>query len=255
MFGYALASAIVLGSQVWFFRRQILSRSPAQSTIGSSDFQNWTKQMRNYAWPFATWGLFTWAQMASDRWALQIFTTTSDVGMYAVLYQLGYYPITFLSGIMMQLVSPILFYRAGDGTDSTRIKQIHHQIAFLTAFSIGLAFAGTIAALILHEWFFGLLVAPEYLEVSWLLPWMVLAGGIFASGQLAVLSLLSGTKTRNLVSPKMVTALLGIILNLVGAKWFGLRGVVGANVTFSMAYLIWIIYLVRNTSNRLRDTD
>src|SRR5438874_2297495 len=57
--------------------------------------------MRGYAWPFAAWGIFTWMQTASDRWALQ-GRGTSEVGFYAALYQLGYYPMTLLSGFLVR---------------------------------------------------------------------------------------------------------------------------------------------------------
>lgn len=245
MVGYALAFVVVLCSQFLFFRRKILPLSTSQPMARPDDVGDWTRKMSSYAWPFATWGLFTWAQMSSDRWALQTFGVTSDVGFYAVLYQLGYYPITLLSGLITQLVAPILFDRAGDGSDSARLNHTHRMNSLVLIGAALLTVLGTIFTFLLHTQIFSLLAAPEFREVSFLLPWMVLSGGLFASGQVAVLSVLSGINSRGLVTPKIVTALLGIILNFTGAYWFGLRGVVFANTTFSLVYLIWILYLTR----------
>jgi len=245
MMGYALAFVVVLGSQLLFFRRKILPLSTSQPVVEPDDVEDWTRKMRGYAWPFATWGLFTWVQMSSDRWALQTFGVTSDVGLYAVIYQLGYYPITLLSGLIVQLVAPILFDRAGDGSDLVRLNHTHRLSGVLVLVAALLTVLGTILAFLLHTPIFLLLAAPEYRGVSSLLPWMVLSGGLFASGQIAVLSILSGVNSRGLVVPKIVTALLGITLNFIGAYWFGLRGVVFANVTFSLVYLVWILYLAR----------
>jgi hypothetical protein len=43
-------------------------------------------------------GLFTWLQLASDRWALNAFTSVADVGGYAVLYRMGYAPFLLSVG-------------------------------------------------------------------------------------------------------------------------------------------------------------
>lgn len=240
MLGYALASAVVLASQLWFFRRRILLSGAAQPDRTPDDVQAWMRQMYPYAWPFATWGLFTWAQVASERWALQAFTTTSAVGMYAVLYQLGYYPITFLSGLLAQFVAPVLFGRAGDGSDPGRLQQLRYLNKRLVVAVLLLTLLATALALWLHSQIFALVVAPEYGKVSALLPWVVLAGGLFASGQMAVLPRLSGTDTRNLIAPKIVTAVLGIAFNFVGAYWWNVQGVVLAGLAFSSAYFLWV---------------
>jgi len=244
MLGYALAAAIVLGSQMIFFRYTIFPLSSSQSVVQKDSVENWTKQMRGFAWPFATWGLFSWAQISSDRWALQAFGTTSDVGLYAVLYQIGYYPITLLSGFMVQLVSPVLFNRAGDGTDPARMNHTHRLNHILVSGSILLTAFGTVVAFLLHSQILTLLAAPEYRAVSALLPLIVLSGGLFASGQVASITLLSGLNTQDLIPPKIVTALLGVLLNFVGAHLFGVRGVVFAGVIFSLLYLAWILKIV-----------
>jgi O-antigen/teichoic acid export membrane protein len=201
--------------------------------------------MRGYAWPFAAWGIFTWAQMASDRWSLQAKGGTSDVGLYAVLYQLGYYPMTLLSSFLVQLVLPVLFSRAGDGTDPDRMAQSHRLNRVLLLSSIGLVLAGVSLAFLFHREILSLLAAPGYRTVSPLLPMMVLSGGLFAAAQIAVLSLLSGFNSRFLMAPKIVTALVGVLLNFAGAFWLGLSGVVYAGVATSSIYLVWVWFLVK----------
>ena len=74
---------------------------------------------------------------------------------------------------------------------------------------------------------------------------MVLSGGLFAAGQIAVLSLLSGAHSQRLIAPKIITALLGVLLNIGGAFWLGLSGVVYAGVAVSSIYLVWIVMLVK----------
>jgi len=250
MLGYVLATLLVLLSQLWFFRCTLLHTN-GLSSGGTVSPQHWETQMLAYAWPFAAWGIFTWSQIVSDRWALQMFASTREVGLYAVLYQLGYYPITILTGLMVQLVTPVFFQRAGDASDPSRMQQVHTLNWRLTMVALLLTGIVTLLAFALHRLVFRWLVAPDYRAVSRLLPGMMLAGGLFATGQFAVISLLSGAETRSLIVPKVITAVVGVLLNMLGAAWWGILGVVGAGVITSAFYLLWILHLVRTRRNQL----
>jgi O-antigen/teichoic acid export membrane protein len=244
MLGYALAILVVLVSQGWFFRRTVSSEVDARD-MGPMDRERWRREIFSYAWPFAVWGIPAWMQLVSDRWALQVFSSVDQVGRYAVLYQLGYYPITISTDLVVQLVYPVFFQRAGGGSDPSRLRRVYNlnwQLTVValavTAIAVGLAYA-------LHGPIFRLLVAPQYRAVSWMLPGMVLAGGLFATAQLAVVALLSSTQTRVLVLPKVVTAAVGLLLNILGAAYYGVPGVVTATAVASAIYLFWVLWLVR----------
>ena len=236
--GYACSSFLITISQLIFIRRTIPQQ---QKPIKNSN--QWVPQMWAYSFPFTTWGAFTWMQQVSDRWALQVFASTSDVGQYAVLFQLGFTPIAMITGMVMSFLGPILYQRSGDATDHARNNNVHRiswRIAFSSIFFTLFAFAITFA---LHEWLFGMLVASEYRRGSNLLPWVVLAGGIFASGQVLALKLMSEMKPSAMTAAKIVTALLGILLNLIGAAVAGIKGVIVALVVVSVVYFIWIAML------------
>lgn len=253
MLGYMSSMALVIVSQLWFFRR-ITQPTAGALTARAEGLGHWESCMFNYAWPIATWGIFTWAQMSSERWGLQVFGTTQDVGLYAVVYQLGYTPITILTGLMVQLVAPVLFQRAGDASDAARVKHVHTLNWRLTMGALLLTGIATLCTLALHRWIFHWLVAPDYREISWLLPGMVMAGGLFATGQFATISLLSDVETRHLIAPKIVTALIGVVLNLMGAIGWGITGVVGAGMVASAIYLVWILWLVRKRRLQIQAT-
>jgi O-antigen/teichoic acid export membrane protein len=242
MLGYALSMLIVLTLQLLFFRHSLLSVESADRTETITDHQ-WRTRILTYSWPFATWGIFTWVQLSSDRWALQVFASTQDVGLYAVLYQMGYYPTIILVGLTVQLVSPMLFQRAGDASDLSRMREVHIINRRLTVGALLLTAIAVLCAFALHRLIFDWLVAPDYRAVSWLMPGMVLASGLFACGQVAAISLLSDTETRILIAPKIATALVGILLNIVGAALWGIVGVVFAGVVTAVMYLVWIWFL------------
>ena len=239
--GYAGSSLLITVSQLIFLRRTI----PQQQTPNPNR-QQWMPQIWAYSLPFTTWGAFTWMQQVSDRWALQAFATTSDVGQYAVLFQLGFAPIALITGMAMSFLGPILYQRSGDATDPVRNANVHHLSWQITQLSLSVTLIGFTLALTMHEWLFRLLVSTEYRGSSYLLPWVVLAGGLFASAQLLATKLLSELKTSTLTTAKIVTALIGILINVIGAAFAGMQGVVAAVVAFAMVHFIWISILCRN---------
>jgi len=238
MLGYAIATLLVLGSQVLFFRKIISINIPI------SIRKNWQGDIWKFSWPLGFWGIFTCMQLASDRWSLQFFSSTGEVGSYAVLYQLGYYPISLLTGMAMQFLLPILYQRAGDASNSIRNADTNKLSWQLTWLSLGLTGVAFFVAIMLHHQIFQILVAKEYRTISYLLPWMVFAGGVFASGQTLATNLQAQMKTREMIGAKIITAVLGITLNFAGAYWYGITGVVCAGVVYSMLYFFWMVGLV-----------
>ena len=245
MLGYVFGAILVLLSQLWFFKLRFKEPLGVANLEGSGDSVHWRSVMLTYAWPFACWGILTWFKIASDRWALQLFSSTDDVGIYTVLYQLGYAPVLLLTGMIVQLAAPVFFERAGSGQNPSKMWNVYllnwRLTKYLLTGSLG------VFALIFgfRDAIFGILVDQAYHSGAWLLPFMVLASSTFAVAQFALISLLSETRSSTLLLPKVATALLGGILNFVGAAWYGVAGVVGANVAFSLVYLFWIAGLVR----------
>lgn len=236
--GYALSSFLVTGSQLIFLRRLI----PGQDQPSRKGHQ-WIPQMWAYSWPFSTWGVFTWVQQSSDRWALEAFATTQDVGLYAVLFQLGYTPISLATGLALSFFGPILFQRSGNAADHARNANVHQLVWRMMIFFMTLTFIAFMLALGLHNWIFRWLVAVDYRGVSHLLPWMMLAGGIFAAGQMLALKMMSELKSTSLIGVKVGTAALGVLFNLYGAFAAGVTGMVVAAVAFSVIYFLWMFLL------------
>jgi len=240
--GYALSSLFVVGVQFCFLRRLGSPQGKKKPQLHG----NWETQIWKYSLPFSAWGVFTWAQQASDRWALQNFSNTDEVGLYAVLFQLGYVPLGVVVSFAMSFIGPILYQRSGDASDHTRNTSVHliaWRITFGGLLMTALVFVFTF---LMHEWIFKLLVAARYRSVSYLLPWMVLAGGNFAASQMLALKLMSEMKSGAMTTVKILTASLSVGMNILGALWFGVQGVVGALVIFSFISLVWMVIIARH---------
>jgi O-antigen/teichoic acid export membrane protein len=240
--GYACSSLLITFSQLVFLRHTI----PAQKQQPIKDHQ-WMGQIWAFSLPFSIWGIFTWMLLVSDRWALKTFASTTEVGHYVVLFQLGYTPIALVTGLIMSFLGPILYQRSGDATDNARNTNVHRLTWQMTHLSLMVTLFGFALTFFMHEWLFRLLVATEYRGSSHYLPWVVLAGGLFAAGQMLSLKLMSEIKSSSLTIVKITTALIGILCNVLGAAYAGMQGVVGALVLFSVIYFVWMVVIARNT--------
>lgn len=252
MLGYCIAMLLVLLSQRFLFRRMLQIRDSSSCQYGQLQNHQWRNKILTYAWPFAAWGILAWARLVSDRWALRIFGTNEEVGFYAVLFQIGYYPCMTLAGLVMQLLNPICFQRAGDASDPQKVQHVYFLSWFLTLAVLVTTFIGTFLAIHLHREVFRLLVSPEYHFVSSLLPGIVLGAGLFVSAQFCSLGPLSRIDSKCLVIPKNVTAIVGILMNFLGAMWLGLTGVIVGNILFSLANLIWITFISIGTFRKCK---
>lgn len=241
LWGFAVAMVLIAVSQWYWFRKLLMEvegneRSPRPSVP-------LFKAMLEYGRPLLVIGFFTWMLTFSDRWALRINGSTRDVGLYFVLYQLGIGPIVLGCKVLVQLISPILYEKAGTNRSSADMKTVYH-VNFLTAIGL-VAVTACVSGLLffIHGFLFNYLVAEEFRSVSWLWPWTVLGGGLFAAGQVFVISVMSGMDTRKLIPMKVASAGVSAICFFSGAMFFGLKGVVFGWVLFSLLHLIWAIIL------------
>ncbi len=254
MIGFAVALSMVLCSQLLFFKRKVLRLRALQPPVAETDAASLTRRMHAYAWPIAAFGAFGWIQAVSDRWILQEFTTTSEVGLYMVVYQLGFYPMTLMSAVTLQFTSPLLFERSGESSDPERLERAWSLVVGILMITFVLTVVATTFTAVVHERIFRVFAGTGYRYVSHLLPWMVLAGGLFACGQAASQAVLVSTRTSRLIMPKGIVAVVGLGLYALGASAGGLDGVIYANVGSSAMYFAWMYALARGWRNSLSGT-
>lgn len=257
MLGYCISALIILTSQLYFFRKKIIyDKAQAQAQAQEEVGNNWKGRITNFSLPFASWGIFTWGHLVSDRWALGLFSSADQVGFYVIIYQLGYYPISMAMGVVVNLITPIIYQRAGDASDQVKNRKVSQILLLLTGLSFALTFIIFLLALLFHEVLFSIIIDEKYKDISYLLPWMILAGGIFSSSQIVTINILSQMNSKVMKNGKIVTALFGIIMNCLGAFLFGIDGLVAGMVIFAFLHLAWFLYLSKqqdaNSESALR---
>lgn len=238
--GYTLASLLACLSQFYWVNRFVEKQKDC-AVPSRPGF--WEKRILWFSWPISFFGFFTWMQISSERWALERFSTTAEVGQYAVLYQLGYSPISIFSGLAITLLAPILYQRFNSLGDLGN-QHTAHIISWNTTYlALGFTTLGFVMTMLCHKWIFQLFVAEPFQGTSFLLPWVVLAGGFFSAGQVLSLKMMAEMRTRLLLTLKIFSALLGLGANILGAWLFGISGVIMGMLVFSVVYFLWAALL------------
>jgi O-antigen/teichoic acid export membrane protein len=238
--GYFFSAVVITLSQLYFLNRLVKRHSVSRR---ESEKRNWHSQVWAFSWPFSVWGMFTWLQQASDRWALQSFATPSDVGQYAVVYQLGFAPVGLLLGFVVSLIAPILYQRAGDALEATRNADVHRLLWRIAIFCLLLTAIAFAISWLLHERLFHWLVSEMYRDTSVYFPWVIMAGGLFATAQMLSLKLMSELRSHDLLYAKIGSAVIGVLTNILGAWLFGVAGVVMSLLLFSFLYFLWTAFI------------
>lgn len=261
LFFFQSSTSLILGSYLvscvinFFLQVSILSKLVDKSKFLDEQEQQrhtykyWKEQIIKYALPFSLWGPFVWALQASDKWALQLFSSVDDVGLYGVAFQVGYVPTSMVSSFMLLYLGPIFYQKSGDAKSLKRNLEVHSIAWKITMLSLFCTFLVFITCIFFHRELFGILVNDRYLSVSYILPWMILAGGIFSSAQALALKLLSELKSSSMILANVVPAILGVCMNCYGAYRFGIDGVVCSLIIFSVIYFFWLSWLSKSVTN------
>lgn len=198
-------------------------------------------RMRAYAWPFYIWGPFLWAQQSADRWALGAFTTTHEIGIYAAVMQLSFGPMRLLSSTFVRLAAPVLFGRVAKLEDAASRTAALRFVTKIAAVALGAAVLVFVIAFLLRDMIFAVLVGDAFADGAIYLPWMLLAAGLYATGQVLSLRLMGGDSTGHLILPNVVPAVIGVLLSVPGAWIGGVWGAVLSQLAFGLLQLIWLL--------------
>lgn len=245
--GYACSSLVVTGSQFIFLRRLIKRPNKPDTNINQ-----WLHQMLIYSWPMAAGGFFNWGYYASQRWALELFTSSGDVGNFYALTQISYTPISMSAGMLLSFLTPILFARAGGVSENDRLRDTQQVIIRIAL--IGFGFTLLIAGIsyFIHDFVFQWLVATEYRQMSVYMPYVILAAGILSVSQaLAVIIAVENQTSRFL--PLAIIGNGGIAaLNFYLTYRWSMEGLIASMVLGAIIHCTWMLKLVFKNINRIK---
>jgi O-antigen/teichoic acid export membrane protein len=207
--------------------------------------KNVSAEVWKYQRPILFWGIATGIHLASDRWFLGAESGAEQVGIYAVLCQVGYYPIVLVTDTVNRFLQPILFEASGSSNSPDMRRRVLRIVDLSTILALVVTLFAFLVVLFFNEQILSIFVSPKYLGVAHLLPYVVLASGFFAAGQFASNAEMIRESPKALLPIKVGTAIVGVILNGVLVHYYGINGLVASLIAFSCLYLVILMILRR----------
>ena len=201
--------------------------------------KSWQQTIYTFSWPFATWGLLGWLRSSGDKWGLGLFTSTDDVGYYALLYQLGSYPIVMSVGLLTTTLAPIIYQRVGTGDDQTKLLTAFKTCNQITIYFLVLMSFVTLLSIFISNQLILLVSDKSYLPVAHLLPFIILASSIYEATRFYSVAFQAKNLSRELILPNNTCHMLGFVLVLLFAFLWGLNGVILAQVIQAIVSFVW----------------
>lgn len=234
--GILISSILICISQLYFIKKYILTDENLSSKTDSGTL---LPMVTAFYTPLVFSGFFVWGQRFADRWALKAWVSNEEIGNYFALYQLSLAPTLVASALFINLFSPLIFGHAGDADNKESLSvalKNNGKTVMLLVFLSGGSF---LLAYLFKDFVVGYFISKDYNVNSNYFPWLVLAGGVFAVSQQLLLSLQSHLKTKSIFFMSAVTITIFASLCYFGAMKYGITGVVGAQVIYSIILFIW----------------
>lgn len=244
IFGFGVGSFLMTVILLFVYRHEYIY---AATDITAIDRNKWVRAMCNYSWPLAISGVFNWSYYASQRWSLETFSTTTEVGEFYLLTQIGYAPISAIGAALVSFVTPILFNRAAMIANQSEILKIYStlkRIVFVVATTL---FFGFVLLVFFSKGLIGWLANEKYQSVASFLPLIMLAASLLVVSHL--LGIIVGVQklTRLFLIRDSVGNLIVALINIFSVYFFGIRGLVFSMVVGATLHLLSQYFIVRVT--------
>lgn len=229
---YSFTYLISLIISILLFKKSLFSFS---FLFSRRDFY-WIKRILNYSQPFLIWGGFGWAQQISTKWALDIFVSRSDLGLFNALFQIGYSPVIIFFGVLMNFITPIIFQKINPNSLNNDSKMFLKN--FLLVCSLAFVFLILIVLIMIpfSSVIIDLIFPEDYKQISKYLPYMILASGLYSVGNLLTNIPFSLSSPKVLLFSSIFSSIIGVILSFSLVYFLGFKGGVYALILHAIIY-------------------
>ncbi len=253
IWGYSLGLFIVILSQIYFIRKKLIKNINIHEATRDK-VRDFKTKIFSQSWPVALWGLLSSIYLISDRWSLELFSSTTNVGVYVALFQLGSFPIRIIVNNFTSLIVPIYYEKAGNALDKERLMNVYRLVAktSLIAFFIFIIFIILTGIYQQNLIFYFLGKRDTYLTNSYILPWIALSASMTNLSNILCFGFKVSNKIRLMVKPFVLSTIIGIISVSSGAYFWGLNGVIVGITLESTIKIIWTSILFLNEYKKLK---
>jgi O-antigen/teichoic acid export membrane protein len=246
--GLILALCVTSFAQ-WLWVKEHISATYApgdESSPVSSVVIQLPAKYRAFVLPFLAWAPLSWLSSSTDRYLVNHQLGAGELSSFQVLYQIGYYPFVAVTNLLAQVLSPLLYQKVDSelGSNSGRARSLNRGLVFVILF---ITFVSATVVYAVHPFLSETLLPVEYRKHSSMLSLMTINAGLFAAGQQMSFSSLMMFDSASLVKVRIVTTVVTIATTISMGHYFGVVGLVFANMLSGLTYLL--ILLRRDAQN------
>lgn len=198
------------------------------------------KDALSFSWPLFVWGIFGWFAQMSNRWLLEFFDLVEDVANFGVLTSLSTLPFTMILGIVASYALPLIYQDENitPGSARTKVYKILRRLLPLLVSVVLIWF-------IFHRDIILLAATEDYLENSWMLPYMAVGVALSTLGTVMTYKDFAANQTRRLILPNVLPGTFSLLSGLILIPIYGLNGAIASfilahTLSFFMQLLVFI---------------
>lgn len=200
----------------------------------------------DYGIPLIATLLFSWILTLSDRYLIEYFRNSAEVGIYSATNQLAGYPVSLISSLILMAAYPIII----DTWEKNGDEITRELISSITRYYLLLAVPSLVGTIVLSKEIM-LILGPSYYAGYSVVPWVsfgsLMLGLCFYSNK--GFELKKNTKILSILVG--ITSILNIVLNLLLIPKYGFYG---AGVATGLTYFIYFILSISVSKKYLKFT-
>jgi len=189
------------------------------------------KEMAKYSFPLVIGNLAAWVLSLSDRYILQIFRGSQEVGIYSVGYRISEYSILFLASLFALSFNPLaitIWEKQGE-------QKSQEFLTKGTRYFLMLCVPAVVGVSVLRNPILKILSTPDYYQGSKIIPFVALGGLFFGLNQRFAAGLSFYKKTEFFMYSLIISGLVNLMLNILLIPKFGYMA---AAVTTLVSYMV-----------------
>lgn len=208
------------------------------------DYQLGTSMLA-YSLPLVIVNLAAWILSLSDRFMLELYRDSSEVGIYAATYQFSEQSIMMVATLFMMAGRPLLV-RIWENQGE---KQAKRFISNLTRYYLILSVPIVFGITALSKPLSALLFGDDFFEGYKVLPYIVIGAFFLGLQQRFQDGFILEKKTSFLYKVFLIAALVNIGINLVVIPMYGF---IGAGISTVLSYILLLTLMIINSRKTLK---
>lgn len=240
LWGQAIMMALTSVPLIYLLAQALENDNTGTLEISRSDLT----RLWSFSLPLAFGYIAMWGLRMSDRYVIEYFWDSYEVGLYSVGYRIASRSIMFLVGLFWLVPAPIITrVWEEEGREATE-----NALTSVTRYFFLLIIPAVTGFAVLAKPLVVLLASDEYLDgyrAGWLIALAMMAQGL---SELAMFGMLLATRSRIVARNQLIVAGFNLLMNaLLVPRW----GFMGAGVTAVTSFSLLVVLHARASAPHL----